>query len=68
MSGPTPRATGIDGEPDLVISIGDCEFYAECGVCAKVLGMTRPDQSFDILAMAWERHVMAHECWEASRD
>lgn len=75
-SGPAPgvsvktrtvrSVTGIDGEPDLIISLGDCEFYGECGGCGISLGVTRPDQSFDILGLAWEHHVMDHVCWEES--
>jgi len=41
----------------LVVEIGDCEFHATC-YCGKPLATTRPDQSFDVLAQAWERHVM----------
>lgn len=58
--------SGIDGEPDLIISLGDCEAWGTCSNCGKSLGSTRPDQSLDILGLAWERHVMTHECWEYS--
>jgi hypothetical protein len=37
--------------------MGDCEFYGTCN-CGKELAMIRPNQSFDVLAQAWERHVM----------
>lgn len=42
---------------DLIISEGDCEFYARCE-CGAPLGVTRPNQSLDVHGLAWERHVM----------
>lgn len=45
------------GGHDLVVSMGDCEFYGAC-TCGKPLGSIKPDKSLDELGLAWERHVM----------
>jgi hypothetical protein len=41
----------------LVIEYGDCELPGRC-LCGASFGVIRPDQSLDILADRWERHVM----------
>lgn len=42
---------------DLIISQGDEEFWARCS-CGQQLGMPiRPNESFDILAQRWDRHI-----------
>ncbi|HEX4432814.1 MAG TPA: hypothetical protein VHZ96_26310 [Frankiaceae bacterium] len=52
------HVTALDiGPHDLVIQLGDCEFFGACS-CGKPLGVQRPDQSFNDFGMAWERHVM----------
>jgi hypothetical protein len=52
-----PDADEVKPTHDLVVSLGDCEFPGSCS-CGKPLGTIRPNQSTDILFMAWERHVM----------
>ncbi len=42
---------------ELIINLGDCEFWARCS-CGQQLGMSiRPNESFDIFAERWDRHV-----------
>lgn len=53
-----------EGGHTLLIEYGDCELYGRCQCSLKkitktnVFGTIRPDQSLDILAQKWERHVM----------
>lgn len=51
-----------DNTPDMTVSLGDCEIYAECAHCAKSFGSIRPNQSLDVLALKWEHHTMLDGC------
>lgn len=51
-----------DFGPDLIIEAGDCSFHGKCDGCGKYLKSVRPDQSFDLIAAAWDRHVNVTKC------
>lgn len=51
-----------DFGPDLIISAGDCEFSGRCSRCLATLGSIRPDQSLDLIGVAWDRHVNVDRC------
>jgi hypothetical protein len=46
-----------DGGHALIVEYGDCEMYGRCQ-CKKDFGIIRPNQSLDLFAGKWERHIM----------
>lgn len=57
-----PKVDEEPVQPDMIVSLGDCEMSGACAGCGKHFGVIRPNQSLDVLGQAWERHLMLDRC------
>lgn len=56
-SAPDPATIADMGAHDMIVGLGDCQLFAT-RACGKALGGVRPDEPFETLLLAWERHVI----------
>lgn len=57
LSGPNSATVAEMGAHDMIVGLGDCQLFATCA-CGKVLGAVQPDEPFETLLLAWERHII----------
>jgi hypothetical protein len=43
----------------MIVTLGDCDIHGTCGDCGAHLGTIKPNESMDLLGIAWEKHTQA---------